>query len=130
MRKSLLLLPALILLGCDNVLDCAVGNRRADMQNKPDQFALRNDYVTIGYEAEIINDTADDEDYEYTFEITGDTPDGLDVSFEGRHVVLRGHAQKIGRWDFSIRVFADYVGPDGKCLAKNSHSNSYTIKVQ
>ena len=91
MRKTLLLIPLLALLGCDNVLDCAIMNRRADMRDKKPQTIKRNEFVEIIYAAEVTNDTADDEDYTYTFQILGELPQGVEAVLHARQVKVTGY---------------------------------------
>ncbi len=130
MRKLLLPFVFLVLCGCDDALECGLVNRRADMQDKPAQVLTRDAYATITYEAEVVNDTADDEEYDYSFDVYGDVPPGLTITYEHRQVVLRGYPQRSGVYDFSIRVYVDYVGIDFKCLNDDSDENTYRITVQ
>lgn len=130
MKKILLPFIFLVFCGCDDALECGFTNRNADMQDKPVQILTRDVFASIVYEAEVTNDIADDEDYEYTFDLFGDVPPGMTVTYENRQVVLRGYPQRAGVYDFSIRVFVDYVGFDFKCLNDDSDENSYRITVQ
>lgn len=130
MKKFILPFAFLALCGCDEILDCAVINRRADMQDKPQQDLRRGEYTRIVYEAEVTNDTADDEDYSYDFDVDGVIPAGLTVQYAHRQVVVSGYPERAGTYDFRIRVYVDYTGFDRKCLNDDSDENSYRITVR
>ncbi|GAA3630561.1 hypothetical protein [Flavivirga jejuensis] len=120
--------------GCEDVLDCVI-NVRPELHNKTLAVGLVDAYYSETISAEIKNE-ANDNDYDYYFDISGRLPEGIDVYYNRhREVVFKGIPKASG--SFVIRAYLEVVphyntyGNDrinGRLCSDNT-SKTYTLVI-
>ena len=141
MKQSLplfILLSFFLFTNCENTLDCII-NVRPVLPHKSLEIGLVNRYYSEIITAEIKNEPRDN-DYEYYYEISGEIPEGLEVIFDYRDVIIEGTPLKSGRFSFTIYLDVDppysyYYDDDGNeryndDLCSDNTSKRYTIAIK
>ena len=108
MKKSLLILaciPFFLFTSCENTLDCII-NVRPVLIHKTLEIGLVDRYYSDKITAEIKNEPRDN-DYAYYFEVEGEIPNGLEVIFDYRDVIIEGTPLESGRFTFTVYLDVD-----------------------
>ena len=140
MKQSLLvlLLSFSIFTSCENVIDCII-NVRPELSDKKLAIGGVNQYYSETIHAQIKNEPKDNA-YDYFFNVSGNIPDGLEVVYEYRKVIIEGVPLKSGRYRFTVYLDVDapngyYYDEDGNeryddALCSDSTSKTYTIAIK
>ena len=125
----------LSLTGCDDVIDCNI-NKSPELQDKVLATGLINEYYSDFINAEIKNEPNDD-DYGYYFEVYGDLPEGIEISFDYRRVYFEGIPTQSGVFNITIYLSVDpplYYDYDTDeyedSLCSYTTTKGYTIRIQ
>lgn len=130
----MLLFSVLAFSSCEDIIDC-IFNVSPELPNKDLQVGYLNDFYSDEIKAEINNEPRDD-DYAYYFDIYGDLPQGLEVFYDFRTVIIEGTPQESGVYNFTIALSVDppvyydyetdeYYDP----LCSDSTSRGYSITI-
>ncbi len=141
MKQSLAILIFLsffLFTNCEDTLDCII-NVRPVLPHKSLEIGLVNRYYFETITAEIKNEPRDN-DYDYYFDISGEIPEGLNVIFDYRDVIIEGTPLKSGRYTFTVYLDVDppysyYYDDFGNeryddALCSDNTSKSYTIAIK
>lgn len=132
-----LLISFLTFNGCEDVLDCII-NVRPELHNKTLARATVDEFYSETITAEIKNEP-NDNGYDYYFSISGNLPEGIDVIYDYRDVIIEGVPLESGR--FTFRVFLDVEAIDNYYyddfgnrryndpLCSDNTSRTYTLVV-
>lgn len=98
-------MAALLLSGCENPLDCLVDDRPVFNLASLEQPVLNQEFnASIG--VSIKNDTLDD-DYRYTWTLSGNLPPGISYRIDHRDLIFSGTATALGNYPYNVRVHVD-----------------------
>lgn len=104
-RLFSLLFVFLVLVSCEDALECALGIRP-----EINETAITTAFVDEVYEQRItaeVNNTANDNAYNYFFEVYGDLPAGIDVLFLAREIRIVGTPLEAGNFDFTVFLWVE-----------------------
>ncbi len=141
MKQSLPLLVFIsffLFTSCEDTLDCII-NVRPVLSQKSLEVGLVDRFYSEKITAEIKNEPRDN-DYDYYFDISGEIPEGLNVVFDYRDVIIEGTPLKSGRYSFTIYLdveapYSYYYDDFGNeryndNLCSSSTSKRYTIAIK
>ncbi len=123
-----------VVTGCQDVLECII-NRKPVLSDTPIDRARQNEYFFAKITAEIKNEPRDN-DYFYDYSIFGDLPEGLDVIFDYRDVIIEGRPRVKGRYRFTIDLYVEQFDNycenqlndcDGLCEERTSRTYVLTV---
>lgn len=96
--------------GCEDVVDCII-NVRPELHDKVLAIGFVDEYYFENITAEIKNE-AQDNSYDYYFNVSGRLPEGIEVYYDTyREVTFEGVPKESGR--FRITVSLEVVALDG-----------------
>lgn len=111
MRKSLILISLSVVLfsfyGCQDILECVI-NRKPVLSDTGINTAQLNANFFAKITGEIKNEPRDNA-YFYYYDVVGDLPDGLDVFFDYRDVIIEGVPRAKGRYRFTVNLEVEQV---------------------
>lgn len=124
---------------CNELADC-VASASPELQTKTFPVATVGTSYDQGVTAEIRND-ANDNDYQYFFDITGQIPPGLSRYVNNRTLHFAGTPTQAGQFTFTVKVHVDppaYYDGDGGlfedddriCFGNDTTEKTYTITVR
>lgn len=96
----LLLFAFLMLLSCDEALECVFG-LEPEINETTIASATLNENYFQRITAEVDN-AANDNSFDYFFDIIGDLPIGIDVVFFPRRIELIGVPEEAGAFEFTV----------------------------
>ena len=99
-----------LFLSCDDALECAFGVNPEINENFIPTASLDEDYFTL-ITAEVDN-AANDNAYDYFFDVVGDLPDGINLYFEYRRIEIYGRPQETGRFNFRVFLSVGLFDPN------------------
>lgn len=138
-----LILPLLIisfftLTNCENVIDCII-NVRPELHDVKLEVGYVDKYYFDKITAEIKNEPSDNS-YDYYFDVVGEIPNGIEIIYDYREVILEGVPTESGRFTFRVYLNVDphedyYYDDDGDliyddALCTDSTSKQYTLYVK
>jgi hypothetical protein len=133
----ILLIAFFTLNSCENILDCII-NVRPELHDVELDEGFIDHYYFDKITAEIKNEP-NDNSYDYYFDVSGNIPNGIDIIYDYREVILEGTPTESGR--FTFRVFLDvdsyneyYYDEFGNevfddSLCTDSTSKTYTLII-
>lgn len=123
-----------IVTGCQDILECVI-NRKPVLSDTRIDRARQNEYFFAKITSEIQNEPRDN-DYFYYFDIYGDLPEGLEVFFDYRDVIIEGRPRSNGRYRFTITLDVEQADNycendlndcDGLCEERTSRTYILTV---
>ncbi len=127
-----------LITSCEDTLDCII-NVRPVLAHKSLETGLVGRYYSDVITAEIKNEPRDN-DYDYFFDIRGNIPEGVEVIFDYREVIIEGTPTRSGKYTFTIFLDVDphysyYYDDFGNeryddALCTDNTSKTYTILVR
>lgn len=129
---TLLICLSFLLQSCenaaDNFVDC-IFNKRPELPNVTLAEATLDTSYYYEFEAGVKNDPIDN-DYYYYFDLSGDIPEGINVSFVGRKVIFEGKSTQTGTFQFRISLEVEHENYDANQeLCERYTSQAYTLTV-
>jgi len=100
-----LILSIIFITSCDEALECALGIDPEINESSVDVAFVNEPYLER-ITAEVDN-IANDNSFDYFFEVIGDLPDGIDLVFFAREVQLRGTPLETGSFDFTVFLYVE-----------------------
>ncbi|MEM0931699.1 MAG: hypothetical protein AAGJ12_04495 [Bacteroidota bacterium] len=116
--------------GCDEIFEC-VFNINPEIHEKQLVVGVVGERYRDRITAEVRNDV-NDNDYDYFFDVIGELPPGILVSFNRRSVDLFGVPEETGVYRFQVELFVerfDYNGFDGSPTCSESTIREFTLQV-
>lgn len=123
-----------LITGCQDILECVINRKPVLSDNRLGTAFVNQNYSEL-ITAEVQNEPRDN-DYYYYFSVIGDLPQGMDVYFDYRDVIIEGIPRERGRYRFTIRLDVEQV--DNYCendlndcdgLCEESTARTYILTV-
>lgn len=134
MKNILFVLVFVLCLSCENILECII-NRSPEIPDTSFDVGNVNGYYYQELTSEIKNEPRDDA-YDYSYEIYGNLPDGLEMFANHRTLSIEGMPQASGTFTFTIYLYVDppeyYDEDSGKyedALCSRSTSKKFSIII-
>jgi len=117
---------------CDDALECAFGVNPEINEDTIATGVLDQDYFAI-ITAEVDN-AANDNAYDYYFNVVGDLPEGIELFFYYRRIEIFGIPQETGTFNFRVFLSVERFNPDTGLYDRdptcdNEVSKMFTLQV-
>jgi len=132
---SFIIASFFLLTSCQDILECII-NRKPILSEIDNNTGRQGEYFFGNITSQIKNEPRDN-DYFYYFNFYGDLPEGVDVFFDFRDVIVEGYPRTTGRYRFTITLDVEQV--DNYCenqlndcdgLCEESTSRTYIITIR
>ncbi|RZN80647.1 MAG: hypothetical protein EVB11_11360 [Winogradskyella sp.] len=126
----LFLCSFLMLLSCDEALECLFGVNPEINETSISSATMGENYFQR-ITAEVDND-ANDNSYDYFFDIIGDFPVGVDAVFFARSIEIIGVPEETGAFDFTVYLYVERFEDgyyDSSPTCNDSVSRDFTLFV-
>ncbi|MBX2839154.1 MAG: hypothetical protein KTR35_20025 [Gammaproteobacteria bacterium] len=129
--RIVLVLLALALMGCDDVLDCIDDDQPELRPNSLPNPVLNQEYDQV-IRASIRNEPYDDR-FDYSFTFRGDLPSGIQTEADDRDFKIYGTATQMGDFEFTVTVMVDgnlgdYNDTSGLCTTIDSEVYQWSVQ--
>ncbi|MFY0714233.1 hypothetical protein J1D01_11180 [Seonamhaeicola sp. NFXS20] len=141
MNKNLsltFLLSLFLFTSCADILECII-NVRPELADKSLEHAHVDQHYFETISAEVKNEPHDN-GYDYYFTVSGDIPEGIEIFYDYREVILEGKPKESGSFTIRVSLYVEAVNEcyydefeeREKChdpLCSNNTSRVYTLVV-
>ncbi|OBX26295.1 putative Ig domain-containing protein [Gelidibacter algens] len=134
MKNLLFVLAFVLCLSCENILECII-NRSPEIPDTAFVVGNVDSYYYQELTSEIKNEPRD-EAYGYSYRISGNLPDGLEMYANNRTLSIEGTPKTSGTFTFTIHLYVDppeYYDEDSgeyeDALCSRSTSKKFSIII-